>query len=397
MIMQQSFYLSNNLNHNDFTNNATLAALLVAFANAKPYRGGFVIESSYRQSKYSPVDLTDDIYQENNQLLCDFTGLLFRLNGTKHQYFIQTDLSSDEFFAKIYKCIQIKRIQNQIADDDFSDLILLSFFALRGSPDLKLNFYSLDLPRQIVSSQYLDNLFKLLTNISDLRQLNLNFRELQHQFISGENERNTQFRINLRYFYDRLAKDLLNINKFKANILFNNHQLIATKSIAQESKTFIERLIFYKDKVLNQQNTEREIERLRKDLGFAYNEIIDEKVKRNQGIVQYVRAFFDDECACCKNTYPLENRTFKHRDSERFYLEVHHVISFSADHTLDQIDNLVKVCPACHRALTKNRAEEAYQKQLIGEILINAPKAKEFCLNFTDESNCVQFIYDRLR
>ena len=93
----------------------------------------------------------------------------------------------------------------------------------------------------------------------------------------------------------------------------------------------------------------------------------------------------------------MENRTFKMRNSDRYYLEIHHVISFSADNTLDQIDNLVKICPACHRALTKNRAEESYQKQLITKILINAPKAKEFCLNFTDEFNCVQFVYDRLR
>lgn len=155
--------------------------------------------------------------------------------------------------------------------------------------------------------------------------------------------------------------------------------------------------MFYKDNVLNQQKTEREIEQLRKDLGFLYDNVIDEKIKRNQGIVQYVRAFFDDECVCCKNHYPLDNRTFKLRNSDRYYLEIHHVISFSADKTLDQIDNLVKVCPTCHRALTKNRAEETYQKQMISEILVNAPNVKEFCLNFTDNNNCVQFIYDRLR
>lgn len=388
MIMQPLY-----LSCDDFINNTTLVALLVAFANAKPCDIGFVIESSYKSSEYSPIELTENIYQENNQLLCDFTGLRFQLDRTKHQFFIQTDLSSDDFFNQIYKAIQIKRIESQISDDDFSNLILLSFFALRGSPDFKLNFYSLDLPRQIVSPQYLDNLFKLLTNISDLRQLNLNFRELQYQFIAGENERNTQFRINLRYFYDNLAKDLLK----KANILLHNHQLITTKNTSQESKTFIERLMFYKDKILNQQNTKFEIEQLRQELGFVYDEMIDEKVKRNQGIVQYVRAFFDDECVCCKNIYPLESRTFKYRNSERFYLEIHHVVSFSSNHTLDQIDNLVKVCPACHRALTKNRAEETYQKQLIGEILVNAPKAKEFCLNFTDENNCVQFVYDRLK
>ena len=31
----------------------------------------------------------------------------------------------------------------------------------------------------------------------------------------------------------------------------------------------------------------------------------------------------------------------------------------------DILENLVKLCPACHRALTPNRAEESYQKKLL--------------------------------
>lgn len=383
-----------------FLKKSSINALLVAFANAKPITKpmiGFVIESSYKSSKYSHQELTDDIYQLNNQLLSDFTGLDFQLNSTKHQYFIDSDLSCDDFFSNIYKQIQKKRIEDNISDNAFSRLIILSFFALRGSPDFKLNFYSLDLPRKIVSTNYLDNLFKLLTNLNDLRQLNLNFRELQEQFIKGENERNTQFRINLRYFYDNFVNDLSKINAFKSEILIYNADLILTKSIAQESKTFVDRLFFYRDNVLNKTKTQNEIEQLRKNLGFIYDEVIDEKITRNQGIVQYVRAYFPDECACCKNYYPIENRTFKYRNSERWYLEIHHIVSFSADRTLDQIDNLVKLCPTCHRALTKNRADEDYQKSLIGEIFINNPKAKEFCLNLTSDENCIQFVYDRLR
>lgn len=389
------------ISYENFIEKANLTALLIAFANAKPFANsqfrGFVIESSYKASKYAPYLLIESVYWHNNELLKQFSGLDFQLIGTKHQFFIEGSLLTDKFFSQIYKRIQICRIESGISDEKFSDLILLSFFSLRGSPDFKLNFYSLDLPRQVVSSNYLDNFFKLLTNISDLRQLNLNFRELQEQFVTGENERNTQFRINLRYFSDNFIYMLDNVNRYKADILKHNQSLIRTKNIAQESKTFIERLMFYKDNVLNRQKTDREIEQLRRDLGFIYDESIDEKTRRNQGIVQYVRAFFDDECICCKNEFPLENRTFKMRNSDRYYLEIHHVISFSADNTLDQIDNLVKICPACHRALTKNRAEESYQKQLITKILINAPKAKEFCLNFTDASNCVQFVYDRLR
>lgn len=392
--------LSHNIDFESFVKNAGLKALLVTFANAKPCTKpfiGFVIESSYKNSVYSPTELTKDIYQVNNQLLSDFTGLDFQLNSTKHQYFIKSELSCDDFFSKIYQQIQRKRVENNISDNEFSELIILSFFGLRGSYDGS-NLYAMDLLKQVLSINYLDNLFRLLTNVSDLRQLNLNFRELQEQFVTGENERNTQFRINLRYFYDNFIENLKDINIFKYEILKSQEKIILSRNISQKPRDgFMERLFFYRDNILNKTKTANEIEQLRKDLGFNYDKIIDEKITRNQGIVQYVRAYFPDECACCKNQYDIKDRSFKYRNSQRYYLEVHHIISFSADRTLDQIDNLVKLCPTCHRALTKNRADEDYQKSLIGEIFVNNPKAKEFCLNLTDENNCVQFVYDRLR
>lgn len=381
----------------DFLKNANLSALLIAFANAKPCEQGFVIESAYKPSKYSPQVLSQAIFEQNNRLLNTFSGLDFILNGKKHQFIITADTDNDEFFRQIYKQIQLTRLQNAISDDEFSCLIIACFFALCGSPDFKLNFYSLDLPRQIVSRAYLDMLFKLLTNLTDLRQLNLNFRELQEQYTTGENERNTQFRINLRYFYDNCANLLAKINDYKYQILTHNKATILSKNTAQDSKTFVDRLFFYKNHVLHQSKTDNEIEQLRKELGFIYDEIIDKPIKRNQGISQYARIILDDECMACKGDYPILSRTFKYRHSDRLYLEVHHVISFSSDRTLDQIDNLVKLCPACHRALTLNRADEQYQKQLIRNILKNSPSTQDFCLNFTDKHNSVQFIYDRLR
>ena len=399
------------MNEHDFLQNASLNALLVAFANAKPCVDGYSIESSYKSSKYEAYPLTGEIYHTNNILLSRYTGLEFtakrgypldenkKLSYCVHDFMIKSELSTDDFFAKIYRRIQQKRFETQISDNAFEDAILLSFFALRGSPDFKMNFYSLDLLRSVSSSKYLDNLFNLLTNLSDLRQLNLNFRELQEQFVSGENERNTQFRINLSYFNDRVGEQLAQINQYKADILQNNQSIIQNKNIAQENnKTFVQRIIFYTSKVLNQHKTEREIEQLRKELGFEYDSEIDTKKRRNQGIVQYVRVYFPDECAACKQDYAIADRSFKYRQSQRYYMEVHHCISFSADSTCDQIDNLVKLCPACHRALTKNRADEAYQRQLISQIFENAPTAKQFCLNFVEnEHQVVDFVYKRLR
>ena len=240
---------------------------------------------------------------------------------------------------------------------------------------------------------YLDKLFKLLTNIKDLRQLNLNFRELQGQFIEGI-RRNTQLRINLRYIIDNTIDDLKNINTFKHKII---EKYITEKNKISEkyNANFIDRLIFYRENILNNNLTKEKINQLRKKINIS-NEPADSEPGRNQSIVKLVREYYPERCSACNNDYPVENRTFKRRDSDKFYLEIHHCISFSADRSCDQIDNLTKLCPACHRALTKNRADEEYQKKLIQNILESDKNIKEFCLNFTTEENCIQFIYEKL-
>ena len=381
----------------EFLQTASLNALLAAFANAKPFKNGVVIESSYKHSDYAPYELTDTVYLQNNQKMTEYFTLPFELAKTRHRFFISTTSSLSVFFQQIYRRIQQKRFEDEITDMGFEKKMLLAFFGLRGSPDFKLNFYSLDLLESVVSVEYLNMLFNLVTNLSDVRQLNFNFRELQEDYISGKNLRNTQFRINLRYFYHKVGNELREINYYKSDILQHNQEIILTRNIVQKDKNFVHRIMFYQEKVLGKFKTENEIEQLRKELGFIYNTQIDEKTQRDQSIVQYVRAYFDDECAACKQIYPISDRTFKYRNSERYYLEVHHCISFSADRNCDQIDNLVKLCPACHRALTKGRADEDYQKVLISNIFKNAPKAKEFCLNFVSEENCINFVYERLR
>ncbi|WP_273381976.1 HNH endonuclease signature motif containing protein [Actinobacillus porcinus] len=381
----------------EFLQTASLDALLAAFANAKPSDNGMVIESSYKHSDYASYALTDEIFQSNNHNMTEYFALPFALENRKHRFFISTVSNMDIFFQQVYRRIQQKRFEDEITDIEFERKMLLAFFGLRGSADFKLNFYALDLLEKVVSVTYLNMLFNLVTNLSDVRQLNFNFRELQDDYISGKNLRNTQFRINLRYFYEKVGDRLGQINRYKSDILQDNQQSILSRNIVQKDKNFVYRIMFYQEKVLGKFKTENEIEQLRKELGFVYNTQIDEKTQRDQSIVQYVRAYFDDECAACKQIYPISDRTFKYRNSERYYLEVHHCISFSADRNCDQIDNLVKLCPACHRALTKGRADEEYQKLLISNIFKNAPKAKEFCLNFVSEEDCINFVYDRLR
>lgn len=373
--------------------NGSLNALLAVFANAKPRNeGGFAIESSYRKStgNYVHAELTKETYEYNNGLLSKYFDLPFVLSGTKHYVHIESELDKTEFFSAVYRRIIQKRFEEDVNDDLFEQKILLAFWGLRGSLDFKRKYYTVDIWRETQDEKFLDNLFQLITNLSDLRQLNLNFRELQEQYVNGK-KRQTQFRIKLRYFYDVVGKELLKLNVFKYQTLELNKDKIG--ELGRESTSVMERILFYKEKVLGQESNSLDVNKLRQDLGFEY----EETGKRNYSIVKFARSFLEDECVACKNSYTLAERTFKYRNSERYYLEVHHCISFSADNTCDQIDNLVKLCPACHRALTKNRADEEYQKGLIRNIFINAPQAKEFCLNFSDEDNVVQFVYDRLR
>lgn len=378
----------------EFLENATLEGLLAAFANAKPLKNiGYVIESSYKEGSKNKAKLDDSVYQENNNLLNKFFKIPFKLVGKKHQFIIESDLDNDSFFELLYRKIQSYHADNNISDSQLEKAILSSFFYLRGSADFSGNYYSVDLPRIIASDLYLDKLFKLLTNIKDLRQLNLNFRELQCQFNEGI-QRNTQLRINLRYIIDNTIENLKKINVFKYEIIKKN---ITEKHKLSEkyNADFIDRFIFYRENILNNSLTKEKINQLRKKINIS-NDPSDNEPGRNQSIVKLVREYYPERCAACDNDYPLENRTFKRRDSDKFYLEIHHCISFSADRSCDQIDNLTKLCPACHRALTKNRADEEYQKKLIQNILESDKNIKEFCLNFTTEENCIQFIYEKL-
>lgn len=45
------------------------------------------------------------------------------------------------------------------------------------------------------------------------------------------------------------------------------------------------------------------------------------------------------------------------------------MISLGKNKELDVLENLAKLCPACHRALKKGSSEEEFQKSLIKKIL----------------------------
>ncbi|SIO31972.1 5-methylcytosine-specific restriction enzyme A [Carnobacterium alterfunditum] len=399
----------------DILNSKNLQTLSFVFFNlSDETESGFNLKVLYKTSKFASIELDRKIVEENNKLLKEYTGLSFELTGeSSHRATIDNDMSLDRNSILSLINSKIQQLRFVYTDSDFGRIIINSFFIPRGSIDLNRSYYSVDILNKNITEDYIDNLLSILMSLEDINQLNINFRELQPEFIEGI-KRNTQLRINLKWFYNRYYKDFKKINLYKANILENKKENISLSTFSKKfSSGFIERALFYKERILGQEflfkqltkeTLNKKIAELRKVLDFdqlGTDNSINSKESRNKAIVNLVTISQPDECFSCKNKYKIENRTFKIRDNSRYYLELHHVISFGADKSGDVLENLVKLCPSCHRALTPNRAEESYQKKIITDILNNSSESKKYVSNFVKDSSnidhLVDFVYSNLK
>lgn len=331
--------------------------------------------------------------------MSDFSNLAFKICGKiTHQIKIENDLglSLDEIFNKLYQNIQHFLFSYELSELEIEKAFLLAIFGLNGSVDFARNLYAVDINKNILTSAYFIKYYKLILNIN-LDFINLNFRDLQPEFVRGIAMRSTQFRVNLNYFYNTAKDELKKLNPYKYEILENNKEKIKpfAKTTTKDINKMLERFDFYGRFILGKKGIDTN--ELRKRLEFD-KEIADEKTtKRKQNIITIAKNYLDDECVGCKGVYDINNRTFKTRAGV-FYLEIHHVVPFSIGNT-DVLENLVKLCPACHRALSLNRAEENYQKEIIKNILKNSNESKEFSKNISgyDGDELIEYIYNALR
>ncbi|EES89649.1 HNH endonuclease signature motif containing protein [Helicobacter canadensis] len=314
-------------------------------------------------------------------------------------------LSQSQFFARLYTKILLSDF---VGNNNFLEerkKFARAFFELRGSIDTK---------RPLLAKDYFYNSILELKRISlfldnlglSINVLNINFRDLQSQYVSGENRRNTQLRINLYWYLEKIG--LMNI--YKAEIVKraygidyeytgNGYYSFECRAPTFNKNSFQERINFYATRILNNDLTERDIKNLREELNFDENTNND--FKRNINIAQLVRYQTKDECAACKNKYNIADRSFLLRKfPERYYTEIHHFVSVGKEKELDVVENLTKLCPACHRALGRGKASEQYQKKLIENIM----DANEYNLEFAslifesdDKDYLIQKVYENLK
>lgn len=228
---------------------------------------------------------------------------------------------------------------------------------------------------------------------------------MQEQFLKNINKRNTQLRFNLLWFIKNVGiindykKDILIQNRKKIKYIDNNKSYFDVidnlKKFSKSPLMFYDKIDFYLKKILNVELNLEQVDKLKKDL--LLSDIENEKqlkVKRDIFIKELCRIMKPNLCSGCYKKHNIKNRSFKHIKTGNFYFEIHHNIPFANGKEFDVLENLVKLCPVCHKMLKKGIAEPIKQKELIKNI-INASfnnDIKEFAIYVFKTNNIDQLI-----
>ncbi|OOQ03720.1 restriction endonuclease [Helicobacter pylori] len=348
------------------------------------------------------------IWQSNQERVTKIKGTFV--------FILENDLHLDE--NAFYK-----KLLNSLIDNDFFNRshsmnlmtpnqkrFLSDFFESRGSIDTQRNFLTLDYffhsPLEFNKFHYLIDFFNIPSEA-----LNFNFRELQHEYAQGINQRNAQFRIYLDWYLYHIGL----FNPYKARIAHHVFKTTLVRDgiyykLRDRPKTeyhgngFTERTHFYLKNVYQQDLDDKSIEKLREQLGFIQD---SEEFKRDSKIISFYRISTPNVCNACCDDYDIKERSFLSlplyqitQRSDSYYTEIHHVISLGKNKELDVLENLAKLCPTCHRALKKGASTEGFQKRLIGKILKRNKGNLEFAqLRFeTDDlPTLIDKIYESLK
>lgn len=365
----------------------------------------FATTSSFKTSKYVyEMDFDLEDYKSNEYLdrLNYFSGHpgwfykknnSIKINGLPRAdliFLIENDLNQTQ--TTFFKTLQTKIYSSDWAHED--GLTESKKFFIRGFFELRA---SIDTNRPLIAQDYFFNSqkeiskAKLLIDFLDvpLSMLNINFRELQNQYVSGENQRNTQLRADLYWYIQNIGL----INKYKAKIYenryyysekivddFNITYFVCPQTEKKDTNTFIQYINYFANNVSGKELTPVEIQKIRDRLGF--NTLSSDSMSRNQKIIELYRNLSEDKCAICGTT-----QTYLNKKTGRQHFEIHHMISFKNGKELDVYDNLVKLCPTCHDMMKKSSGVESDQIKAIEKILNENDTIYEFCSTYLGIEN----------
>lgn len=368
------------------------------------YVYSFFKKSTTKKIKYTDIDYNQYIYEYTDILnkismplnkwhsKDDIKASIPDINLTNGQSFfiLKNDLNLNKvtFYQKLYgklisSCDWIYETDLVKEKKDF----IRGFMELRGSIDTTANYiaidYFCDSELEVKKAKFLIDHLSIPYNV-----VNFNFREFQKDYYTGRRKRNTQFRLNCWWFMKYIGLT----NAYKTELFIKSRGLepaimvenvyysINDDQIRRIKNQVEDRINFYAQYVFNKQLSQSELTELRLELGFDQKTITS---LRSSELVDLIRKFTPDECACCKNDYKIEDRSYKQKNN-RYYFEIHHVISLGNNKELDDDNNMVKLCPACHRELKKGSGLEKNQKNMIRKIFENEPYTLDFAKLFFD-------------
>ncbi|WP_022935204.1 HNH endonuclease [Mesomycoplasma moatsii] len=388
--MQKVSELINNpfIQISPFLHGAIFSRIIVSGCNKY-----FLIPSSFKESKKTKTKLSNILVEKyieslnfytqskNNKWINEKTRKenykdIFwdaNLSSLKSSYIIINDsnITKEKFLQMIHFNLLVQQYIDENKLNENKKNFIRGFIETRGSIDLSRNYISIDYFYDSISE--LKRAIVLIDHMSVPGNcLNINFRELQEQFKTGINKRNTQLRIKLDWY----IKNIGILNEYKEKILLDNNRSIDKKNqyityfksltnieqFINKSSMFNYRVNFYLDNVLNKKLNDFQVKVLKAKLGMSSNNE-NFKTKRNIFVKEMCRIVKDDKCSGCFDRYNINDRSFIHAKNNKYYFEIHHNIPFANGQEFDVLENLVKLCPICHKMLTKGIALEKDQKK----------------------------------
>lgn len=353
----------------------------------------FYTYTNFRSSKvvyrddFDLVNYADVLLEQYNKHSGFYNWIKHNVSCTSMElrFYLLNDLSMSKtmLYKAIYqKLLQCSWILSETMTNEKKDFIR-GFVEPRGSIDTTMKL--------IAQDYFYDNRIELkkgqiLTDMMNLpiQYANFNARNLQPQFVSGEKQRNAQFRIDAFYYANQIGF----INEYKAlvfdkayytkgrfvkdGIIFFNVDLPTHRN---EDVLFIKYLNFFTNNIYEKNLTKNAVAELRKKIGFST--LTANNNRRNQTIIDIFNEITDDKCAICGTT-----TTYESKRTGRQFFEVHHMISYQNGQEFDNIANLVKLCPNCHRMMKKGSATKDNQIKAILKILHEHPEIFEFTSSY---------------
>lgn len=228
-------------------------------------------------------------------------------------------LTTEQFFSKLYFYLYNSELfSSKTINNENIKMFIRGFFETRGSIDFKLNYLSSD---YFYSNRLEFNKCLIFTNYFNISPafLNINFRQLQNDYVENKNQRNAQIRIRLDWF----LKNIGIINDYKANILKTKFKYInyfeknnityfnfPDKNVSN-SNTFLERIQFFVTYISGRDIDKNEVKKLRQELKFEDIPNESEQSKRDRALVESIIRTKSDKCSGCFQKHDINTRSFK--------------------------------------------------------------------------------------